>query len=80
LKQWTYNKNRTDILNNLRQKINQDILNHKKVECIGYYLPDIDCSSVINETSLMMIRENKVEFFSMVLRSQEKLTSMMLFS
>ena len=45
-----------------QKKINQDILQYKKVECIGYYIPDIEFSSVINETSSAIIRENKVDF------------------
>ena len=57
-----YHTHRTDVLNKLKQKINQDILDYKKVECIGYYIPDIEFSNVINETSSMIIRENKVDF------------------
>ena len=54
---------RTDVLNKLKQKINQDILQYKKVECLGYYIPDIKFSRFINETSSMIIEKNKVDFY-----------------
>jgi uncharacterized protein YjbI with pentapeptide repeats len=57
--QFTHKKN---VLNQLWAKINHDITKYNKVECIGYYIPDIKFSEIINDNLINRINQTKIDF------------------